>query len=250
MDKAVSIDIVILSYTKDESLKNLTIQTIETLLNSEDDNDITFNIIVIESNSSMSPFQYPSSRTIYPDESFGFNKYLNIGIRNSRSEFICFCNNDLIFHKNWASEMLREMENNNLIESASTFCPITHTKSGFDETSSPLEGYENLFSGWCFLTRRALFDKIGLFDEKFIFWYADHDFLKTIKKAGIKNYLISSAKVTHINSSTSSKLDAKDFKKLTILPLLYYNYKWGSENYLTYLMKYVYFSICIKFNLV
>src|SRR4051812_37526831 len=91
------IDILILSYAKDEHLKDLTIQTIDTLLKSEDPGEIQFNVVVIESNKQMQPYQFENSTTIYPAEKFGFHKYLNIGIRQTNSPYVCLCNNDLIF---------------------------------------------------------------------------------------------------------------------------------------------------------
>ena len=42
----VKIDIIILSFAKNEALKNLTIQTIDTLLASEDPDEIDFNVLV------------------------------------------------------------------------------------------------------------------------------------------------------------------------------------------------------------
>src|ERR1700749_4974158 len=100
------IDIIILSYAKDEKLKALTEQTIATLLDSEDPEHIKFDVLVIESDKSLRPYQYPGTQTIYPDETFGYNKYMNIGIKATGNEYVCLCNNDLVFHKGWAGAIL------------------------------------------------------------------------------------------------------------------------------------------------
>ena len=245
-----NIDIVFLSYSKNDYLKSLTIQSIETLLKSEDPSKIHFNIVVIESNKTLAPYQFENSITIYPNEEFGFHRYLNIGIKATSNPYICLCNNDLIFHEGWASEILNAMDNEETILSVSPFCPITHTRSGFKKDIGLVEGYETLFSGWCFFVKRSIFDIIGLLDENFIFWYADHDYLRTIQKYNIKNYLLTSSFVTHISSATTVEMEETIRKKITLLPVLYLNYKYGRNNYIIYKMKYIYFYLRIKFNLI
>src|ERR1700761_361091 len=114
----VEIDIIILSYAKNEALTKLTEQTIATLLTSEDPEKIKFNVLVVESNKAIKPFQFKNSTTIYPDDNFGFNKYLNVGVNATSSPYIGLCNNDLIFHKGWASEILKAFGQNPKIMSA------------------------------------------------------------------------------------------------------------------------------------
>ena len=73
------IDIIILSYAKNDHLKSLTQQTLDTLLASEAANEIKFNPIVIESEKSLKSYQFPGSTTLYPEEKFGYNRFMNIG---------------------------------------------------------------------------------------------------------------------------------------------------------------------------
>ena len=247
---ARNIDVIFLSYAKNEHLKRLTIQSIDTLLKSEDPEKINFNIVVIESNKTMAPYQFENSQTIYPDEKFGFHKYLNIGIRATSSEYVCLCNNDLIFHKDWASEILKAMDMDKTAMSISPFCPVTHERLGFEKNIGLIEGYSNSFSGWCFFVRRQIFATIGLLDEKFIFWYADNDYVRTLEQFGIKNYLHTCSFVTHISYRTSAEMPPKALKKMTILPILYFNYKYKRDNYLIYKLKYLYFYLRIQLNLI
>jgi len=238
-----TIDVIILSYAKTEELKNLTLQTIDSLLNSEDKQQVDFNIVVLESNKQLSPYQFKNTTTIYPTEEFGFNKYLNIGIKQTNSSLICLCNNDLLFHKGWAIAIIEAMQNNPSILSASTVCPIMHNKNNIDLSNPIIEGYEKFFSGWCFMIKRSLIDKIGYFDGRFKFWYADTDYLQTLKKHHIKNYLITGSLVTHLNEVTSKSLSKKEHFKLTLLPQMYFNYKWGKDSYLKYQLKLIYFKL-------
>src|SRR5476649_1250128 len=50
--------------------------------------NIAFNIVVIESNKNLAPYQYTGTKTIYPDVKFGYNKYMNIGIQMTHNEYI------------------------------------------------------------------------------------------------------------------------------------------------------------------
>lgn len=230
-----TIDIIILSFAKDEKLKNLTMQTVRTVLQSEDTGKIKFHVLVIESNKSMKPYQYPGTTTLYPDTSFGYHKYMNIGIRATSGEYVCLCNNDLIFHKGWASAILDAMDNDPALLSASPYCDNYHKKEGFAEDGPPLEGYAGLLGGWCIFVKRKIFDTIGLLDEKLIFWYCDADYCKTLEKFGVKNCLIPQSKVTHLGSESLKTVDDTRYQKLTQVPRAYYSYKWMHHSYPKYL---------------
>ena len=77
---------------------------------SENPKKIQFNVVVMESNNSLATFQYKNSITLYPRQKFGFHKYLNIGINLTTNPYICLCNNDLIFHNGWATEIMKSMK--------------------------------------------------------------------------------------------------------------------------------------------
>jgi GT2 family glycosyltransferase len=237
------IDIIILSYAKNEYLKNLTRETVRTLLESEDPQKIEFNILVIESYRNIYPHQYAGTTTIYPDAAFGFNKFMNVGIRSTKHDYVCLCNNDLIFHKNWASEILKAMDDNSSISSASPYCTIFHKNNGFRDDGQPSEGYEGLLGGWCIFVKRRIFDQIGLFDENLDFWYCDNDYCQTLKKFGVKNFLIPASKVTHLGSESLNTMSDKEFQQLTQLPGFYYSYKWVHHSYLKYQIQKLLFNL-------
>ncbi len=244
-----NIDIIILSYAKDEHLKGLTIQTINTLQESEDPEKICFNILVIESNKTLHPFQYENTTTIYPNEKFGFHKYLNIGIKQTNNPYVCLCNNDLIFHKGWATEILKAMDNDDTMLSAVPYCPNFHKKEGFPENAPPLEGYFGVLIGWCIFVKREIFDIIGMLDDNFVFWYCDYDYSNTLEKYKVKNCLISTAVVTHLGSESITRMDSKEHKKLTHLPRFYFSYKWHHHYYLRYLIEVMYYKIRSMVNI-
>jgi GT2 family glycosyltransferase len=233
----VKIDIIILSYAKTKELQQITEQGIESLLDSEDSSRIEFEILVIESNKNLKPYQYPHTTTIYPDASFGYNKYMNIGINATHNKLICLCNNDLIYHKNWAGEILKAMNSDPKLMSASPYCSTFHKNEGFDENGPPLEGYFGVLGGWCIFVKREVFNIIGPLDEKLAFWYCDADYCKTLEKYGVKNCLIPASKVTHLGSESLKTVDHIEQQKLTQIPRFYYSYKWHHHSYLKYIVQ-------------
>jgi GT2 family glycosyltransferase len=231
----VKIDIIILSNAVDDKLHSLTEQSITTLLASEDPQKISFDILVIESNKSTKPYHYPEVKTIYPDTSFGYNKYMNIGIKATRNDYVCLCNNDLVFHKGWASAILEAMDNDVEMMSASPYCLNFHKNAGFDENGPVQEGYYGVLVGWCIFMKRKIFDTIGPLDEKLTFWYCDADYCKTLEKYKVKNCLVPASKVTHLGSESLKMVNGKEHRRLTQLPRSYYNYKWYHHSYMKYL---------------
>jgi len=225
---------VILSLARDERLKNLTLQAIDTLRASEDPGKIAFHVVVIESNRAMAPYQYPFSETLYPDEAFGYHRYMNIGIRHTGSPYVCLCNNDLIFHPGWASAMVDAMERDLDLLSASPYCPVFHAREGFQKHGPPVEAYFGVLTGWCIFVRRSIFDIIGLLDERLVFWYCDADYCQTLLQHNLRNCLIPSSWVTHLGSESFNTLPKEAREKLTRKPELYYRYKWYHHSRLRY----------------
>jgi len=239
----VRIDIIILSYAKDNALHAVTEQTIRSVLDSEDPEKIAFDILVIESAKDVRPYAFPNTRTIYPEAKFGYNKYMNIGIKATHNEFVCLCNNDLIFEKNWASEILKAIDNDPALLSANPFCPNFHEKAKFDPQGPPVEGYFGVLGGWCIFVKRKIFDIIGLFDENLVFWYCDADYCQTLMKYGVKNCLVPTSVVVHLRSESLKGMKASEFDKLTQIPRFYYSYKWVHHSWLKYKAQTLLFNV-------
>jgi GT2 family glycosyltransferase len=226
----IEIDVVIISYAKNLEFKKVTEDCVFSLLSSEE--KINFNIFIIESNKDEKFLKFNNFKNIkiiYPASSFGYNKYLNVGISLGKSEFICLCNNDLIFKKGWASAMLNAMELDKSLLSASPYSTNPHkTKFKLDICSKIEYGYSirRYLAGWCIFQKRKIYDIIGPLDEQFIFWYADNDYSKTLKKNNLNHALVLNSVVEHIESKTlnSENLDSK--KKFTKDQLKIFEKKW------------------------
>ena len=228
IENIIEIDVIILSYAYNDQLKSVTIDSINSLLASEDPSKIKFNIIVMESQKDLNGYQYPSSQTVYPKEYFGFHRYLNIGIEMTNAPFVCLCNNDLIYHKNWASEILKYMQDIPDLISASPICSIYHHNVGVQMYTGIWEGYQIGYeiSGWCLFVKRELFGIIGKLDENFTFSSADYDYSNTLAVLGLKHGLVTSSIVDHLDKTTRSTQTQEKQIELGAR-VEYFDHKWS-----------------------
>jgi GT2 family glycosyltransferase len=209
--KNIKVDIIILSYANTDELKQTTLNCIESLFASEPAGEIIFETLVIESNKGLQPYQYPGTKTIYPDVPFGYNKYMNIGISMTNNPYVCLCNNDLIFHFNWASELIAVFNKFPELESANPYCDRFNYVDRIRTGDNIMRRDKNLhingiLTGWCIFVKRSIFNKIGLLDEQFNFWYADNDYDMTLRKYGIKHALVKSSLVSHLGRQSHDEL--------------------------------------------
>ncbi|GMQ31550.1 glycosyltransferase [Algoriphagus confluentis] len=230
------IDIIILSNGQSKELRNLTENSIQTLLDSEPGDKIRFNILVIESAKTL-PYHYPFCRTLFPNQEFGYNKFMNLGLRMTNSSFVCLCNNDLEFHPGWATAILEEFSKNPEIKSASPFCRFNHPPRGFTPNQGVHLGYgvRDEVAGWCLFFKREILQITGPLEERLKFWYSDNDFAKTLEKHHILHGLVTNSFVDHLESQTLKTKNDREKLRLTGDERYFFEYKWGERNYFSYL---------------
>jgi GT2 family glycosyltransferase len=234
------IDIIMLSYAVTDALRQMTQNSLESLAASEAPNRVEFNTVVLESNRTLKPYQYPGTSTLYPEAKFGYNRFLNIGVRCTSNPFVCLCNNDLIFHREWATEILKAAAQHPKVLSFSPIDPWLHKQYGFTDEKGVVCGYEKMkhVTGWCFMVNRDIFNLIGPFDEKLEFWYVDDDYIRTLILHKVPHALVTRSKVDHLSGKTINceELDPHH-DRLTSQQWLYYDYKWNHHSALVYSAK-------------
>lgn len=228
MEEKIEIDIIILSYGQTEELKNTTINCVSSLVVSEDPDKIKFNIIVVESEKKMQPYQYEHSITVYPEQEFGYHRYMNIGIDMTSARYICICNNDLIFHPGWATEILQSFNQFQDVFSASPFCSVHHPKMGFKMNDGLKLGYRirHEVSGWCLFFKREMLRLTGKLDENYIFWCADNDYANTLWALSLNHVLVTSSIVDHLENKTLKSQTPERQNELTEKEGVYLAKKW------------------------
>lgn len=203
------IDIIILSNGKSEALRKVTEDCIESVHNSEA--EIKFNVLVLE----QSDITYSNATTIKREAPFNYNEYMNYGVSVTSNNYVCLCNNDLIFEKGWATNIIAAMNKHELL-SASPLCTIAQGHR-FPQDGRVHFGYRNRWemSGWCIMTNRKLYDIIGKIDEDFKFWFADNAYTEQLQKFGVKHALVSNSIVRHLGSKTLQTLDREEHNAFT-----------------------------------
>lgn len=195
----MQVDIIILSHAKSIELRNLTQQTINSCLASE--KEIEFKILVIEQASGV---VYEGAKTHFADKPFNYNGFLNIGIEMTNSDYVCLCNNDLIFSEGWASKLIDAMQEFKLL-SACPVCPDSTYKIGKHKIDIGFNNRHHM-SGWCIMTDRKLYSIIGKIDEDFPFWFADNAYAEQLKSHKLLHALVTGSIVKHLGSSTLNTL--------------------------------------------
>lgn len=136
----------------------------------------------------------------------------NQGVRNASREWVVVLNNDVVVSKNWLEGLVRFAEENgvDIATPAIREGPLNYALSEYaHEFVSKMQAVKRLgvANGICFMVRRGVFDKAGLFDEKFrIGQFEDADFFLRAKLAGFKLGTTGRAFIHHFGSVTQNAI--------------------------------------------
>lgn len=167
--------------------------------------------------------RFPKAIYIYNSHNIGFAAAANIGARyalerNART--VTFCNPDVILHKNCISYILHAIENGADIVSPIIYKDISRKEIWFaggtvdfkkmraihKKFSDPLSTPPNAFISGCVMTVAApVFQKIGLFDERFFLYYEDADFSLRAQKNDFTLRIAKDAYAFHKEVSEENK---------------------------------------------
>lgn len=203
-----TVDVIMLTNTANDDILKMTYDCIKSL--NESESFVKFNIFLIESNKDFDicrfhEFAFRNVFVIRPLEEFNYNKFINIGLFNCKSEYIVVANNDLIFQKGWALNIINEFRKDKDLMSA---CPKEPNHHNWAKENKLYYGYtvRSELVGWCIFMRRTILDIIGKFDEQFEFFYQDDDYSQTLQKYNLKHALISNSLVNHLFNKSHSLL--------------------------------------------
>jgi hypothetical protein len=194
------LDVVIISYAKDDYCKDLTTSCIISLMSSEDNPGDLFNVIVVESEPGITWEHLAENVKTYPAPlPYGYHKFLNFGRKKGNSEWVALCNNDLEFKRNWFTNILEASEQLPNFMSFSPLCPMTQPLYGINQDTGLIEGYDirKQISGWCIVHKREIYNIIGDLDERFSHWFCDNDYAMEIIANGVKHALVTKSIVEH-----------------------------------------------------
>lgn len=141
-------------------------------------------------------------------KNLGFAAGINMGIKevlhDKNVSHILILNNDTIIPPNLLNELIKErgdivapvikfksIDNRWVYDFGGRINWVTGRTSHLECNNITIKQYNNerkidYVSGCCMLVKREVFEKIGLFDERYFFYYEDTDFCVRAKKEGYR----------------------------------------------------------------
>ncbi len=218
----MNVDCIILTSSDDAAKIRMTKRTILTLKDSEP--NINFDVYLVESAKSTNPQHYESIITKYiqPQESFNYNRFLNIASSHLKNEWVIISNNDVGYERGWLSEIFKIYQERPDIESFSPKDPLLYMKYyDWHFVNSPSNYYEcykvtEAINGWCIVIKKTALDKILPFDEIFDMYYQDNDYAEVIKSKGIKHALVRNSIACHLQTLNVRNMTESQIRKFKI----------------------------------
>lgn len=207
-------------------------------------------IIVVDNGSAdesaaMVKEKFPMVKLIALPENRGFSAAVNIGIREAGTEYVFLLNNDTVVLKDTIEELeaamerhpkafsvaakMLQMKNPELIDSAGDFyCASGWAFArGKDRKTEAFSKETSVFSACAgaALYRKAVFEKIGDFDENHFAYLEDIDVGYRAKIYGYRNYYAPASVVLHAGSGSSGSRHNKFKVDLSSRNSIYLIYK-------------------------
>lgn len=215
-------DVVFLTNTADVETYEMTLQAISSLRQSEQHNQ--FRVILVESNQN-NYYKYPVDVQLSYIGDFNYNKALNLAFENIQNDFVYVSNNDVVFYKNFYSQ-LRYYMNIFDLDSASPRCP--EIQYGINPIAiqeilsfskhTVIRGYQSVihFCGWGWLMKRSVLELFLPLNEEFVFWAQDDDIALSLQKHNKKHALVTASEVKHYGQKSYKQIKEEDKFKMTL----------------------------------
>ncbi|BAO55506.1 glycosyl transferase, group 2 family protein [Nonlabens marinus S1-08] len=177
--------------------------------------------------------RYKNIKTIRLDDNYGFSKANNIAVEQSKGEFICLVNPDVIVGEEVFEKSIAFYENNELntdigfcgiqlVDGSGTFLP--ESKRRIPKPLSALGkllGYSGAYYdnrilkdqdaptevlvGAFMLAKKSVYQECGGLDERYFMYGEDIDLSYTALKAGYQNYYLGSLSAIHFKGESTVK---------------------------------------------
>ncbi len=140
-------------------------------------------------------------------KNLGFIKAVNQGIRRATAPWICLLNNDTVVTSGWLEEMIRVASNDpkiGLVNPTSNSLGFKPTGISLDQYAGQLKAQAGQWTelttalGFCLLSRRNLYEQVGLLEESYGMGnFDDDDLSNRVKQQGMRCVRASAAYVHH-----------------------------------------------------
>jgi GT2 family glycosyltransferase len=177
-------------------------------------------------------------------DNVGFASANNMGIKNSKGQFIIFLNNDVIVTRSWVSRLIKHLENpeigmvgpvtNNIANEAKINVPYNYPRrmelfAKRYTTRNMHKSFEiPVLALFCAALKRETIEKIGLLDEQFsIGMFEDDDYSLRLKNAGLKTICVEDVFVHHYAGASFNRLGTKRYLELFEANKAKFEEKWN-----------------------
>ena len=156
--------------------------------------------------------EYKNVRVIIPNENLGFSKAANLGINESKTDYVFFNPADVLLPKKCIEDLLECVTKFN---NFAMFAPTYKDESVYKnyELYSKKPVIENNISekfgmkevdiiDGTFIIKKSEFKKIGLLDENIFIYFETWDLSKRVAKAGKKMYVCEKIKFEHLGGQS------------------------------------------------
>jgi len=256
----IDVSIVIVNWNSTEYLK----ECIKSL--KKHTKDLSYEIIVIDNNSNdFNPdefgSEFPDIRIVKNRENLGYVKAANQGAALARGNYLVLLNPDTLFIDNSLYKMKKVLDDNpdiavvgckvldkNLKVSPYTILPLPSLKDHIlrelhlkKNLCKPKDYYEQSryvsgVSGCCFMTRKALINKVELFDENIVAYSDEIEFFLRIKKLGYKVFYLAETSIIHFGGGSYSLVPLQQEIDLKKSRLYVVKKHYSKRIYLTWLL--------------
>ena len=186
----------------------------------------SYEIIIIENSldkqTKLFEQNFKNVQVILPDENLGFSKSVNLGIRVSQNNFVCFLSPDVILPK----ECLENLEKiiiklNNFALISPTYIDESIHKNYQIKNVKLLKDIEvenfqlkevDEVDGSMFVLNKSNIDNKILMDENFFLYFESTDACIQLRKNKKKIYAIKNLKYNHLGTKSSDPIYSLDIK--------------------------------------
>ena len=181
-----------------------------------------YEIIVVDNNSKDDSHieckkKFPLINLIENKENLGYCEGNNVGVRNSKGEFVIILNPDTVVDPNWINELLNgyqkygdgiyqpkflTIDNKSILQSTGNMIQLFgfgYSRNKGDKDENQFNSIEkiNYASGTCLFTSKEIFLQLELFDSFLFAYHDDLDFCWRASMQGIQSYYVPTSIVLH-----------------------------------------------------
>ena len=196
-----------------------------------------FEVILVDNNStdgsvSSVTKRYPEIKIIKNKFNYGYAGGANIGIKNSRGDYVVVLNTDVVVSENWLENLARTMENDGAIGACSSFLLSSVNRNiidtlGIKDLGRDLDAVQygrgqsrrefkngiEIFSvsGAAACYRKKALENAGYFDEAYFGYWEDCDISWRMRLKGWKCVVSSRAVAFHVKNASFNDIKKRVF---------------------------------------